>query len=140
MPAYGLVIKRADRHRRSPGRRETRRAELWFADPAEGEVHIELEKVCTFRMRGIDYWHPHWAHGSNHGELETGRESIKLDAFDPLDFSSLHLQNLVIARMGARTGIGVLEEIHIGPREPTGLEGSFDGYRASRSRAERVRS
>ena len=111
-----------------PGRREMRRAELWFDDPAEGDVHIELEKVFTFRMRGIGYSHPYWAHGSNHGGLETGRESIKLDDFDPLDFSSLHMQNLVIARMGGRTGIGVLEEIHLGPHAPTGLTGLTDGY------------
>ena len=111
-----------------PGRREIRRAEFWFEDPAEGVVHIELEKVLTFRMRGIGYSHPHWAHGSNHGELETGRESIKLDDFDPLDWSSLHLQNLVVARMGDRTGVGVLEQAHFGPHTPTGLKGFLDGF------------
>ncbi len=111
-----------------PGRREMRSAKLWFDDPVAGEVHIELEKVFTFRMRGIGYWHPHWLHGSLHGELETGRESIKLDDFDPLEFSSIHIQNLVIAKMGGRTGVGVLEEIHLGPHEPTGLTGLLDGY------------
>ena len=107
-----------------PGRREFRRAEFWFDDPAEGEVHVKLQKVLTFRMRGIGYWHPYWAHGSIHGQLETGRESINLDDFDPLEFSSSHIQNLVIARMGGRTGVGVLEEIHHGPHSPTGLTGS----------------
>jgi hypothetical protein len=111
-----------------PGRREIKRAELWFDDPAEGEVHIELEKVFTFRMRGIGYSHPYWGHGSNHGELETGRESIKLDEFDPLDFSSIHLQNLVIAKMGDRRGVGVLEQAHFGPHAPTGLTGVLDGH------------
>ena len=96
--------------------------------PDEGEVHIELEKVFTFRMRGIGYSHPYWGHGTNHGDLETGRESIKLDDFDPLDFQSLHLQNLVIARMGDRTGVGVLEEAHFGPHAPTGLTGLTDGF------------
>lgn len=111
-----------------PGRREIRRAELWFDDPDEGEVHVELERVFTFRMRGIGYSHPHWGHGSNHGELETGRESIALDDFDPTDWSSIHLQNLVIARMGDRTGVGVLEQAHFGPHEPTGLTGLLDGF------------
>jgi hypothetical protein len=111
-----------------PGRREIRRAQLWFDDPVEGEVHIELTKVLTFRMRGIGYSHPHWSHGSSHGELETGRESIRLDDFDPLDWSSLHLQNLVIATMGDRTGVGVLEQAHFGPHAPTGLTGLTDGY------------
>jgi hypothetical protein len=110
------------------GRREIKTAQLWFDDPDEGDVHIELEKLFTFRMRGIGYWHPYWKHGSNHGELETGRESIKLEDFDPLDFPSLHIQNLVRATMGRRVGIGVLEEIHLGPHSPTGLTGLVDGY------------
>jgi hypothetical protein len=111
-----------------PGRREIKRAEFWFVHPTEGQLHIELEKVFTFRMRGIGYSHPYWGHGTNHGDLETGRESIKLDDFDPLDFSSLHLQNLVTARMDDRIGVGVLEEAHIGPHVPTGLTGLVDGY------------
>jgi hypothetical protein len=111
-----------------PGRREMKSAQLWFHDPLEGEVHIELEKVMTFRMRGIGYAHPHWAHGTSHGTLEVGRESIKLDELDPLDRSSIHLQNHVIARWGDRTGVGILEQVHYGPHEPTGLTGFLDGY------------
>jgi hypothetical protein len=111
-----------------PGRREIRRADFWFEHPDEGEVHIELEKVFTFRMRGIGYSHPYWGHGTSHGELETGRESIKLDDFDPLDWSSLHLQNLVIARIGDREGVGVLEQAHFGPHTPSGLTGFLDGF------------
>ena len=68
-----------------PGRREIRSAVLSFTDPVEGDVRIELEKLFTFRMRGIGYGHPYWAHGTNHGTLETGRESIRLEDFDPLD-------------------------------------------------------
>lgn len=110
-----------------PGTREIARAELRFHDPAEGEVHIELEKIFTFRMRGIGYSHPYWAHGTNHGELETGRESVALADFDPTDFHSLHLQNLVRARMGDRIGIGVLEQACFGSHTPTGLTGLNDG-------------
>jgi hypothetical protein len=111
-----------------PGRREIRRAQLWFDDPVEGETHIEVEKKFTFRMRGIGYWHPHWGHGSNHGQLETGRESIRLDEFEPTDFSSIHLQNLVIAKMGDRRGVGVVEQIALGPHRPSGLSGFLDGH------------
>ena len=50
--------------------------------------------------------------------------------FDPLDWSSLHLQNLVIARMGDRTGVGVLEQAHFGPHTPSGLTGFVDGFRS----------
>ena len=111
-----------------PGRREIRSAVLSFTDPLEGDVRIELEKIFTFRMRGIGYGHPYWAHGTNHGALETGRESIPLDDFDPLDPTSIHLQNLVRARMGDRTGIGVLEQATLGPHDPSGLKGFLDGF------------
>ncbi|OYN82752.1 hypothetical protein [Mycolicibacterium sphagni] len=114
-----------------PGRRELRRARLSFQDPVEGATHIEIEKVFTFRMRGIGYWHPYWSHGSNHGVLETGRESIALDDFDPTDFASIHLQNLVLATMGDRRGVGVVEQIAIGPHQPSGLTGFTDGWSAS---------
>ena len=59
---------------------------------------------------------------------KTGSESIKLDDFDPLDWSSLHLQNLVIARIGDREGVGVLEQAHFGPHTPSGLTGFLDGF------------
>jgi hypothetical protein len=111
-----------------PGRREIKRADLWFRDPVDGEVHIEVEKLFTFRMRGIGYWHPHWGHGTQHGVLETGRESIRLDDFDPVDFASLHLQNVVLAKMGDRRGIGVVEQIALGPHQPSGLTGLLDGH------------
>jgi hypothetical protein len=111
-----------------PGRREIRGAVLTFTDPVEGPVRIEMEKVFTFRMRGIGYMHPYWAHGGNHGELETGRESIRLEDFDPRELSSAHIQNLVKVRMGARTGIGVLEQVPLGPHEPSGLTGFLDGF------------
>lgn len=113
-----------------PGRREIRAAALEFADPVEGPVRIELEKLFTFRMRGIGYMHPHWSHGSAHGTLEVGRESIALADFDPLDLHSVHIQNVVRARMGDRIGIGVLEQIAMGPHAPSGLTGFLDGYRA----------
>jgi len=110
-----------------PGRREAKRATITLT-PRTGAPHrIELETLYTFRMRGIGYSHPTWSHGSNHGDLEVGRESIALDDFDPLAPSSLHLQNIVRARMGDRTGIGVLEQIALGPHEPTGLTGFTDG-------------
>jgi hypothetical protein len=111
-----------------PGRREIRGAVLSFTDPVEGDVRIELEKLFTFRMRGIGYSHPYWAHGTNHGTLETGRESIALSDFDPVDISSIHLQNVVRARMGDRTGIGVLEQATLGPHAPSGLTGFLDGF------------
>ena len=113
-----------------PGRREIKRAELWFEHPDEGEVHIEVEKVFTFRMRGIGYWHPQWGHGnSSTARLRPAANRSGSMTFDPTDFASIHLQNLVVAKMGDRRGVGVVEQIAIGPHRPTGLSGLFDGYR-----------
>lgn len=111
-----------------PGTRDASKATLRFTDHVEGEIEIELETIFTFRMRGIGYMHPHWAHGSNHGELEVGRDSIGIDDFPKGDIGSMHVQNLVRARMGDRVGIGVLEQACMGPHQPTGLTGFLDPW------------
>jgi hypothetical protein len=111
-----------------PGTRVVQSGVLLFTDPLEGEIRVELERLYTFRMRGIGYMHPYWAHGTNHGELETGREDIALEDFDGTQIDSMHIQNLVRVRMGERRGIGVLEQVAMGPHEPTGLTGFLDGW------------
>ena len=42
-------------------------------------------------------------------------------------FENLHVQQVVRARDGERTGIGVLEQIVIGPYAPAGFTGLLDG-------------
>lgn len=116
-----------------PGTREMRRAELSATDADGKRRVINVEKLYTFRMRGIGYTHPYWGHGSAHGELEVGREDIALADFDPVDVSSVHVQNFVKATFEGRTGIGVVEQFALGPHSPTGLTGFADGW-AGRSR------
>ena len=112
------------------GRREMDTAALEVTH-ADGAVdRIEFERLYTFRMRGIGYMHPHWSHGSTHGSLEVGGESIPLDEFRPDDPSCIHIQTLCRVRMGDREGIGVLEQLAFGPHAPTGLTGILDGYRS----------
>lgn len=119
-----------------PGRREMNWAALNFRG-ADGATHkIELERFFTFRMRGIGYTHPTWSHGSAHGELQVGGESIGLDDFDPTDISSMHIQTLCRARYDDRVGIGVLEQMVLGSHEPTNLSGILDGAKdATRHRS-----
>jgi hypothetical protein len=115
-----------------PGRREMASATVTLhRRDGTSLPTIEFEKLYTFRMRGIGYMHPHFSHGSNHGELEVGGESIALDDFTPLDPASIHVQTLCRVRMGDRHGIGVLEQLAFGPHEPTGLVGLLDGYSPS---------
>ena len=109
------------------GRRESQRTTLTMVEHSGQEQVIVLDTLYTFRMRGIGYsGHPKWGHGSSHGELETGRESIALEDFDPFVPSSMHIQNVVRATWGDRVGVGVLEQATFGPHEPTGLTGFLD--------------
>ena len=111
-----------------PGRREMASATIVRHRKGGAALPpIEFEKLYTFRMRGIGYLHPHFSHGSNHGELEVGGESIALDDFAPLEPSSIHIQTLSRVRWGDRVGVGVLEQLTFGPHEPTGLTGLSDG-------------
>lgn len=114
-----------------PGRREIESARI-TPHRRDGSAldAIDFERILTFRMRGIGYLHPKFGHGSNHGDLEVGVESIKAEDFMPLDPSSIHVQTLCRVRFGDRTGIGVLEQLAFGPHEPSGLKGLLDGYEA----------
>jgi hypothetical protein len=52
------------------------------------------------------------------GKLEIGGESFDPQELDPLAPEHLHVQQLVRANDGERTGVGVLEQICLGPYEP----------------------
>ncbi len=110
-----------------PGTRRARAATIEL-EPWRGEVErIELEPILTFQMLGLGYLHPEWNHGNWHGELEVADESWALADLDPLDHRHLHVQQLVRATWGDRVGTGVLEQLAIGPHEPSGLTGLLDG-------------
>jgi hypothetical protein len=86
-------------------------ADFLLVDDAGRERRIELETVQTYRMRGVGYRHPYWLHGSNHGELETARESVPLAELDGNDPMTRHAQSVVIATLDGERGIGVLEHL-----------------------------
>ena len=87
---------------------------------------IELEPLFEFHMLGIGYGHPEWGHGHWKGDLAVGFERWSLPVATPCDPKHLHIQALCRARMGEHTGIGILEQLIIGPREPLGLTGIID--------------
>ncbi|MCH7788598.1 MAG: hypothetical protein IH940_04075 [Acidobacteria bacterium] len=88
--------------------------------------HIELEKLFTFRMKGIGYAHPEWSHGVWKGELEMAVEQWDLSDVDENEYTNQHVQHLVRARMGERVGIGVLEQNCLGPYKPYGFGDFLD--------------
>lgn len=112
-----------------PGTRKARSAEITLV-PHRGDARvISLEPMLTFQMLGLGYLHPEWGHGLWKGEDVVGCEAWKLADVNPLDPRYIHIQELCRARMGQREGIGILEQLVIGPHEPSGFEGLFDGAR-----------
>jgi hypothetical protein len=112
-----------------PGTRLARRAELDLLG-LDGELRtIELDPQMRFHFRGIGYLHPEWGHGMWKGELEVGGESFHPDELDLLAMDNIHVQQLVRATDGNRTGIGALEQIVLGPYAPAGFTEWFDGAR-----------
>ena len=110
-----------------PGTRRARALEISLI-PRSGPRHdIQLEPLLCFRMKGIGYMHPEWGHGRWKGELAIGGESWKCDDLDPLAFENQHIQQVVRATSGKRTGIGVVEQLCIGPHARYGFKGLNDG-------------
>ncbi len=91
------------------------------------ERHIELEPMLRFQMMGIGYQHPEWGHAMWRDELDTGYESWKLDEVEPDEYCTIHVHNVVRAKMGNQTGIGILETLVFGRHAPSGFKDLFDG-------------
>jgi hypothetical protein len=140
-PTYGPETEAALRHLKNlehelhweKGRREIAEAALTFTEGDGPRQRIELEKLFTFRLNSIGYTHEKWSHGSIHGELAVERETVNVAEQDPEAIPNIHIQTLCKARWddGAgtvREGVGILEQLVLGPHEPTGLTGFTDGY------------
>jgi len=112
-----------------PGTRRLRSAELTLNETG-GEAHsIQLEPLLRFQMKGLGYMNAEWGHGFWKGEEAIGAESWKCDTLDPLALDNMHTQTVVRARMGDRQGVGVLEQLCIGPHATYGFESLLDGAR-----------
>lgn len=108
------------------GTRRAASAELTLT-PYDGAPHtIALEPILTFQMLGLGYLHPEWGHGMWKGEAVVSGESWTLADLDPLAPFHVHVQQLCRARMGEREGVGLLEQLVIGPHAPSGFSGLMD--------------
>jgi hypothetical protein len=107
-----------------PGTRHARSGTLRI--PMEqGEAVMRIEPVATFLMRGIGYG-GEWRHGGLKGELAVAREDIDCATFDPADIGNLHIQAIsraVLEQPGQapQVGVGVFEQLILGPYRPLGL-------------------
>ena len=109
-----------------PGTRHARRAEVVLV-PRDGPEHrIEIEPLYNFYMLGIGYGHPQWGHGHFRGDLEVGGETLETSSVDEKLPHFQHIQAVSRAKMGEREGIGVLEQLVIGPHAPSGFKEILD--------------
>ena len=126
----------AHRIRYYRGTRLASAAEIDLLDLQGGRRTIALEPLLTFQMKGLGYQHPEWGQGFWKGELATGGESFRSIDLDPLRPEHVHVQQVVQATDGERTGTGVLEQVAIGPHAPSGLTGLLDGAEEGPERTE----
>jgi hypothetical protein len=117
----------AHRLRWEKGTRRVAAAELTLLPFAGEPLAITLEPLLHFPMLGLGYLHPEWGHGLWKGAEAASAERWKVAELAPLDPRHLHVQTLCRARTGGREGIGVLEQLAIGPHAPSGFRGLLDG-------------
>jgi len=116
--AYEMDFEPGTRHARSFS------ADL---DLPTGPVHLDLQPVYPFMMSGIGYMHPEWGHGTWHGPLARAYETYAIDGADESQYLHQHVQTIVrVTRGDGAEGIGILEQLILGPHDPSGLTGILD--------------
>jgi hypothetical protein len=118
------------RVRYRPGTRLAASAELDLV-PLDGPIRtISFEPLLRFQMKGLGYGHPTWRQGAWQGELKLGVESFDPDEIDLLRPEHIHVQQVCrVTDDTGRRGVGVLEQIVIGPYAPAGFTDLLDGAR-----------
>jgi hypothetical protein len=111
----------------APGTRLAQSARIALVERSGERREISLEPLLCFRMKGIGYTHPEWGHGRWKGELALGGESWKTADLNELALENIHVQQVMRARSNGREGIGVLEQICLGPHAPSGFKEFLDG-------------
>jgi hypothetical protein len=113
------------------GTRHAAAARLEVRDPSGRDHQVSWTPIETFQMRGIGYGHPDWTHGGWKGELFVEREDFRPADLDRLLIPNLHIQAIAKARHegggAASDGIGIVEQLVIGPHAPSGFQGLVDG-------------
>ena len=112
-----------------PGTRRAASAEIALLEKDGSRTEIALDPLLCFRMKGIGYTHPEWAHGLWKGELVVAGEAWKTADLDEMAYENLHVQQVMRARCAEAEGVGVMEQICIGPHAPSGFEDFLDPAR-----------
>ena len=110
-----------------PGTRRAQSARISLIERSGERYDVELEPLICFRMKGIGYMHPEWGHGRWKGEMAIGGESWRTADLNELALENIHIQQVMRARSEGRQGLGVLEQICLGPHAPSRLQEFLDG-------------
>ena len=108
------------------GTRWAERFELALRSKEGIETHLSFEPLYEFQMMGIGYFHPEWGHGYWKGELAIGAEAWDLPVATPCDVKHLHIQAVCRVRSGRDEGVGILEQLVIGPHRASGFRSIND--------------
>ena len=113
-----------------PNSRRITKAEFMAEKEDGATVSWSLTPKYQMFMCGLGYMHPEWGHGMFHGENQSLYDSYDLNQ-DPHDPPFLHIQAICDFEMKdgdiEHKGIGVLEQLLVGPHFPSGFEGLLDG-------------
>ncbi len=101
------------------GSRWPREARLELEVPGAPKS-LSLTSKSRFQMKGLGYTHPIWGHGVYHGGDRVEREAFDLATLDPAQLDNRHVQ-IICEVTGDAEGIGVFEQLIIGPYAPLGL-------------------
>ncbi|WP_320838601.1 hypothetical protein [Zhongshania sp.] len=108
-----------------PGTRHLENTQLEARDNKGELITLTMTPRYNFYMSGLGYFHPEWGHGLHKGRDACTYDSITLSDADPLDPNHRHIQafvDVVFNRSGQSfNGVGVLEQLIIGPHLPSGL-------------------
>ena len=109
------------------GRRHASSAHITLERRNGDIITIDLATQWNFYMRGIGYTHPEWRHGKYHGELATGYDEFVIEEVPATD---LHVQAFCQATMSTAgkeiKGQGILEQLIMGPHQPSGFKQLLD--------------
>lgn len=113
------------------GTRHAARAVIKMRFDDGEEACIELAPRYNFYMSGIGYLHPEWNHGTFKGNNSLMYDTIDLASINENAPIHLHVQALCEATMTDKEGkksegMGVLEQLILGPHAPSGFKSLID--------------
>src|SRR5665213_1616977 len=110
--------------------RHAKAATIETTDPDGGKWRAELTPKFNFYMSGIGYMNPDWGHGHYKGENALGYDEYETASVNENDPRFWHVQAICTAKLtgpdGVHSGIGVLEQLVVGPHAPSGFKDMFD--------------